>query len=201
MSTSNVYVLELAGGKVYVGRTDRDVDERFQEHLYDQGSAWTAMHKPIRIVREIQNAPPFEEDRVTKECMQLYGVENVRGGSYANPTLTDGQRGEILRAIRNEKGTCLRCGRAGHWASDCYAATQLDERGNPVGKQLRAQCSRCGRDSHSVDSCYASFHANGKPLKSRYSSRRNADIHWLLFMMAVVVVTGCAILSEHYLQR
>ena len=46
-----VYVLKLAGGKFYVGKTNRDdVQARVDEHRAGRGgSAWTAKHSFIKL--------------------------------------------------------------------------------------------------------------------------------------------------------
>jgi predicted GIY-YIG superfamily endonuclease len=44
-----IYVLELRGGKYYVGKTS-DVDHRFQQHKNGTGSVWTRLHPPVKII-------------------------------------------------------------------------------------------------------------------------------------------------------
>ncbi len=47
-----VYVLKLAGGKFYVGKTSRDdVEARVKEHSAGRGagSVWTAKHSVIQL--------------------------------------------------------------------------------------------------------------------------------------------------------
>jgi predicted GIY-YIG superfamily endonuclease len=90
MSKTNIYILQLKDGKYYIGKSD-NVMKRYEEHLQGKGSKWTTMYKPISVVKVIENASPFEEDKITKEYMAKYGISNVRGGSYVSITLDDVQ--------------------------------------------------------------------------------------------------------------
>ena len=87
-----VYVLECAGGKYYVGSTQRDIKERWREHASLRGgSMWTKMHKPLRILhREGMSRipPPFYlgvESRITAKLMMIHGLNNVRGAQFSDP--------------------------------------------------------------------------------------------------------------------
>jgi predicted GIY-YIG superfamily endonuclease len=131
MST-NIYILKLEGGKFYVGKTD-NVINRYQQHLNGSGSAWTKKYKPIGIEKVIPNASPFEEDKVTKEYMAKYGIENVRGGAYVEVELSEFHRDALNMEIWAAKDLCTTCGRSGHWAKDCYAT--CDASGNRIERE------------------------------------------------------------------
>lgn len=174
---TNIYILSLQGGRIYVGKSN-DVQKRFNEHKSGTGSAWTSKYKPIEILKEIPNASPFDEDRYVKEYMSKYGIENVRGGSYCSLELTDEQLSSIKKEIRGATDCCSRCGREGHFAKDCdnyfdINGSRLDK---PKSKKEQLQnllkksgmsyqrsnvCYRCGRDTHYASDCYASTHVKG----------------------------------------
>ena len=86
---ATIYVLKLEGGKYYVGRTNKKVVQRFKEHKEGKGSAWTRKYKPIKILDVILNRDKFDEDKITKQYMEKYGIENVRGGTYCKITLSN----------------------------------------------------------------------------------------------------------------
>jgi predicted GIY-YIG superfamily endonuclease len=69
---TNIYILRLEGGKYYVGKSE-DVINRYQQHMNGGGSSWTRKYKPISLEKTIENASPFEEDKITKEYMSKYG--------------------------------------------------------------------------------------------------------------------------------
>ena len=129
MPQTNIYVLQLQGGKYYIGKSD-NVMMRYQQHLNGGGSAWTKKYKPISLVKTIENASPFEEDKVTKEYMAKYGIENVRGGSYVEVNLSDFHIDALKMELWGAKDLCKNCGRAGHFVKDCYA--KVDASGNKI---------------------------------------------------------------------
>ena len=120
MSKTNVYVLKLEGGRYYVGKSN-DLYKRYEQHLSGTASSWTNKYEPVTIEKIIENVSPFEEDKVTKEYMSKYGIDKVRGGSYAQVVLDKGQIEALTRELRGAKDQCRRCGRAGHFIKDCYA--------------------------------------------------------------------------------
>ena len=123
-------MLRLEGGKYYVGKSD-NVLNRYEQHVSGNGSAWTRTYKPITIEKTIAHASPFEEDKITKEYMSKYGVDNVRGGSYVEMELSDSQRESLYKEIWSAKDLCTRCGRPGHFIKDCYAMSDI--LGNTIG--------------------------------------------------------------------
>ncbi len=129
MATTNIYVLRLEGGRFYVGKSD-NVMSRYQQHLNGSGSAWTKKYKPVSLEKRIENVSPFEEDKITKEYMNKYGIEKVRGGSYVEIDLDDFQIETLKREIWGAKDLCKNCGRAGHFVKDCYAVK--DASGNKI---------------------------------------------------------------------
>jgi hypothetical protein len=128
MST-NLYVLRLAGGRYYIGKT-ANLDSRIAQHMDGQGSAWTRKYKPISVVEKRRNVSPFDEDSLTLEYMSTYGVDKVRGGSYVEVVLSDELKDELNKKIRSATDACTRCGRKGHFISKCYART--DDQGNKL---------------------------------------------------------------------
>jgi len=123
MST-NIYVLRLEGGRYYIGKSN-DITKRYKEHLNGSGSAWTRKYKPISLVRTIPNASPFDEDKWTKEYMSIFGIQNVRGGSYVQLELEASQIEVLKMEIRGANDKCTRCGREGHFIKDCHAKTEV----------------------------------------------------------------------------
>jgi len=126
MTRTNIYVLRCHQDKYYIGKSD-NVENRFQQHLGGNGSAWTKKYPPISVEKTIQNASPFDEDRYVKEYMAKYGVENVRGGAYTQMTLEAKTIAQIENEIRGATDKCMKCGQAGHFVANCNGNTQSEE--------------------------------------------------------------------------
>ncbi len=124
MSSFVIYLLRLEQGKYYVGRTD-NMENRWKAHTSGRGSLWTKKYHPIEILRTYTSKNPFEEDKYTKECMSIYGIDNVRGGSYVRDVLDlDAQR-LIQKEIWAAKDCCVRCGRNSHFVKECCFTTDI----------------------------------------------------------------------------
>jgi len=126
MSTTNIYILQLEGGRYYIGKSN-NLEKRRQQHLNGTASAWTRKYKPICVEKIIPNASVFDEDKYTKEYMSKYGIDNVRGGTYVSVELDESQEDAIQKEILGATDCCTRCGRKGHFVKDCYARTVKDE--------------------------------------------------------------------------
>lgn len=153
--TTNVYVLKLEQGKWYVGKSDNPI-KRYQEHINREGSTWTRMYTPISLEKVIKDVSPFEEDKVTKEYMAKYGIDNVRGGSYSNIELNAFQIKALTSEIRGAQNRCSRCGRSDHFVNDCYARNRVN--GDKIPWRMAntvITCYTCGKIGHYSTQCYA----------------------------------------------
>ena len=90
------YVLELAGGRVYIGWS-RNLSNRLSEHWAGSGSIMTRTYPPVRVLQVVFPADYTVENNLTKHYAKCRGWEkadgspNVRGGDYSalesrNPT-------------------------------------------------------------------------------------------------------------------
>jgi predicted GIY-YIG superfamily endonuclease len=125
MEKTNIYVLKLQGNKYYVGKSN-DVNGRYQQHMGGQGSAWTKKYKPISLVESRNGVSPFEEDKVVKEYMAKYGINNVRGGAYVTEKLDEVQEYALQKELWAASNCCTQCGRKGHFVKKCYAKSDVN---------------------------------------------------------------------------
>jgi predicted GIY-YIG superfamily endonuclease len=116
--TTNIYILKLQNDKWYIGKSDNP-EKRFLQHKNGSGSAWTSRYKAVELFKVIENVSSFLEDAFTKEYMSLYGIDNVRGGSYTQIILPDEQKKLIQREIWSMKNLCNNCGSSEHWVRSC----------------------------------------------------------------------------------
>ena len=116
---TTIYVLKLEGGKFYIGRTNKKAVERFKEHKAGKGSAWTRKYKPVGIDKIDLCGDKFDEDKLTKQYMEKYGIENVRGGTYCQITLSNETIEMISKELNGGTNKCYNCGQAGHYIKKC----------------------------------------------------------------------------------
>ena len=114
----NIYILQLANNKYYVGKSINP-EFRLEQHFNNNGSAWTQKYKPIKVVEIIPYCDDFDEDKFTLKYMSLYGVNNVRGGSFCNIKLDDNNSEVISKMINGSTDKCFLCCEKGHFAKDC----------------------------------------------------------------------------------
>ena len=122
----NIYILELVNNKFYVGKTSKLVCERFTEHKSGKGSLWTKLYPPIRILKIIDNGDNFDEDKYTKLYMSMYGIDNVRGGTYITQYLSQQEKQFIQKEIWAATNVCTKCGYGTHFVSQCYAKKDIN---------------------------------------------------------------------------
>jgi len=149
MSSFVVYLLRLEQGKYYVGRTD-NMENRWKAHISGKGSLWTKKYRPIELMNTYHSKNPFEEDKYTKECMAIYGIDNVRGGSYVRDTLDIDSRRLIQREIWAANDCCVRCGRNSHFVKECCFDTdihgQIIDKLNTCPESVVYACGYCDKE-------------------------------------------------------
>jgi predicted GIY-YIG superfamily endonuclease len=185
-----LYILECEDDKWYVGKTN-DVARRFKQHQDGKGSAWTKEYKPIRIAETRQIVSSHDETNVTKDLMKKYGVDNVRGGAYAQVKLSEDVASLIKHELKAKVDACYTCGKKGHFANRCpnkdvevvwecdhceeqfsteaicqkhekRCGGQVDARGST--QRSYGSCYKCGRKGHWAPDCYARTHVKGYEL-------------------------------------
>lgn len=143
-----IYVLLCENNRYYIGKTDRPLANRVEEHFNNNGSEWTRKYKPIKVVEKVPNADMFDEDKYTKMYMKEYGIDRVRGGTYTQIKLPDYSLQALEKELCSASDLCFRCNRPGHFASQCYASTKAD--GSPIEEESSSDeecwcCKYCDR--------------------------------------------------------
>ena len=113
-----IYVLQLQNDKYYIGKT-LNPHFRFETHFTNNGSEWTKLHKPIKILELIPNCDNYDEDKYTYKYMDKYGIDNVRGGSYTSPILDKETINQLKKISNSINNRCFICSDVGHFAKDC----------------------------------------------------------------------------------
>ena len=160
-----IYVLQLEKGKYYVGKTN-NLQFRMDQHFNSNGSEWTKLYKPIKIVEFKSNCDDYDEDKITIQYMDKYGIDNVRGGSFANIKLHKNVIDMLKKMSHGANNKCFTCGKAGHFAKECKmiaadiqgnnAVDKADVQGNnAVDKAVDDVwiCDHCGKEFTQENKC------------------------------------------------
>lgn len=111
----SIYVLELDDGHYYVGKTEKPVEVRFQEHRRGSGAEWTRIHPPINISKVYPTEDANDELKITIKMMRQYGIDKVRGSSHCKPIL-DAEERRILDLQISAPASCYKCRQSVHFA-------------------------------------------------------------------------------------
>ena len=150
-----VYILKLENDKYFVGYT-KDIS-KIKESIKD--FEWIQRHPLIKILKIIYNCDKYDVDKYTKKFMELYGIDNVRGGTYYHADLSQ----ETLNSLKQEleilnKQIYIKSQEEDfiHKDDDTY----FDEVENEF--EIINKCARCGSNDHHTYDCYVEHIGNGK---------------------------------------
>ena len=152
-----IYTLQLQKGKYYVGKTDNP-KFRLDNHFNSNGSAWTNLYKPIKVLEIIPNCDNYDEDKYTRKYMDKYGIDNVRGGTYVTEELDEVSKYQLQKELWATNDCCTQCGRKGHFVKNCKATKDVNGNDIYVYEQNEEyiqiwQCDHCGREYEDKSAC------------------------------------------------
>ena len=134
---SGVYVLKASNGLHYVGKSN-DIDTRIEDHAEGEGASCIASAGAVQEVKVLTTGQQDDleswERNETLLRMKQHGIDRVRGWMFTSEKLTEAEKECAFRQICEKFDLCRRCGREGHFADVCYAATRADFSGdsNPL---------------------------------------------------------------------
>jgi len=164
-----IYTIQLEKGKYYIGKTNNP-QFRLESHFNSNGSEWTKIYKPLRVIEVKPNCDDYDEDKITRQYMDKYGINNVRGGSFVSVKLDKSTIDTLKKMSNGINNRCFVCGKSGHFAKYCQENEEVwetcsDDDDDDDDNDDVNLCFRCGRKGHYVSSCYAIKHINGYYLK------------------------------------
>ena len=152
-----IYTLKLKQGKYYVGKTSHP-NFRIESHFNSEGSGWTKMYNPIKILEIIPNCDDYDEDKYTNIYMDKYGIDNVRGGSYTSIKLDATTKKHLEKSSNSTNDRCFKCGKEGHFAIECpvtksYITNRKSCVKSYVINKSVVTCYVCGKNDHKKEEC------------------------------------------------
>tara|TARA_B110000971_G_C20000718_1_gene496689 strand:- start:40 stop:528 length:489 start_codon:yes stop_codon:yes gene_type:complete len=144
---NNIYILKLKDNKYYVGKTNQQIEKKFIQHLYGKCSRWTEKYKPISIEKVITN--DLDVDKWIKIYMQIYGINNVRGGSYSKILLDETEIRLLRKETNNSSCNCLFCGEYGHFINNCNIYSNNTVNNNIYKSNYRQKNVKCVKKKNS----------------------------------------------------
>jgi predicted GIY-YIG superfamily endonuclease len=82
-----LYIIRLSEDKYYVGQTN-NINKRLSQHFNGNGSSWTKRYPPIEVLWTLETRLTYWRDalsvetEVAQKVAQIFGRENVRGGTF-----------------------------------------------------------------------------------------------------------------------
>lgn len=115
-----IYALQLTHGKYYIGKTNNP-NFRLKDHFSSNGSEWTKKYEPLKILEIKDNCDNYDEDKITRQYMDKYGIDNVRGGSFVSSKLDLSSIKTLKKMSNSTNNRCFNCGKQGHFAKNCWS--------------------------------------------------------------------------------
>lgn len=175
-----IYILKLENDKYYIGKT-KNPDFRINNHFNKAGSYWTLMHKPLEVIELIENCDEFDEDKYTKKYMSIYGIDNVRGGSYCEIVFSSQTRQFIKRELNSATDKCFYCGNKGHFIQDCeyYNIGKMNDSNKTKNYNNNSSINSSNSDSDSDSNSnetkiYSASKKLSKQMKKKYYKNKNS---------------------------
>ena len=167
-----IYTLKLTHGKYYVGKTNQPIS-RILQHFTKSGSGWTKRFHPVEIMEVMSHCNDFDEDRVTLQYMDKYGIDNVRGGSFVKMKLSESEKKVIQTMIASQNDRCHNCGKAGHFASKCWKK-QTTKKSPPT----MWECDFCDRTFSSKKGTlyHMNVYCSQNPARHQSNNSDNSDM-------------------------
>ena len=150
-----VYILKLEENKYFIGytRTVRNLNEQIEK--MGNEIEWMIKYPFIKILKIYNNCDKFDVDKYTKKYMEVYGIENVRGGIYYNVELGEKVIEQIKKEFEVESLYNKEIEEEEVEEDKDYIEDSFDKIENEF--EIINKCARCGSDKHYSYQCFNEF--------------------------------------------
>ena len=157
-----IYTIQLEKGKYYIGKTNNP-QFRLESHFNSNGSEWTKIYKPLKVLELKPNCDDYDEDKITRQYMDKYGINNVRGGSFVSVKLDKSTMDTLKKMSNGTNNKCFVCGKAGHFAKDCQENEYWETCSSDEEYEDVWGCEYCGKEFTEEEKCeYHEKYCNSK---------------------------------------
>jgi predicted GIY-YIG superfamily endonuclease len=158
-----IYVLQLRMNKWYIGKAnDNHPEHRLEEHFTKNGSDYTKIYPPIKVFEVYPNSSHSDENKITLEYMEKYGIDNVRGGAFCQINLDQPTINFIEKMLQTSGDLCFGCGKRGHFLKQCSRKKQNASSPSISSEDTSQLCSICGSKDHNISDCLTNL---AKPIE------------------------------------
>ena len=134
---TNIYILKLEQDKYYVGKSNNP-NIKTEQYFVKNELKWTQKYKPLSIIEIINNCDDSDEHKYTLKYMEIYGINNVRGGLFCNIKLTTSNIDTIIKMLNCTMDRCYICCANNHLTNNCMNNLVVI---NDINKKIDKLCN------------------------------------------------------------